>query len=84
MVLFGENVPVPEVDHIPPLATVTAPFRLTVALLAQTVTLLPASAVGAWLNVMVMLLDTGAQAPLFLEVRVRVTLPAVVSALLGI
>ena len=32
VVLFGENVPVPELDHIAPLAMVNEPFSVTVAL----------------------------------------------------
>lgn len=34
--LLGVNVPVPELDHTPPLAIVTEPFRATVGLLAHT------------------------------------------------
>jgi hypothetical protein len=82
-VLFGTNVPVPEVDQIPPLAIVTDPFNVSVALLAQTVTLEPALAVGAGVILTVIVVLTAVQPPLLVDVRVRVTAPAVISALLG-
>lgn len=84
MVLFGENVPVPEVDHIPPVAIVNEPLSVTTALLEHTDTLLPASAVGACVKVTVIRLITGPHAPLLVDVSVKVTLPAAVSAELGI
>ena len=45
-VFEGTNVPFPP-DHIPPEATVTDPFSVTVELFAQAVIALPASTVGA-------------------------------------
>jgi hypothetical protein len=82
-VLVGTNVPVPDEDHIPPLAIVTDPLRFTVALLAQTVWLGPALDVGAGVIVNCMTSVIGLQPPLFAVVSVRVTTPASISAWLG-
>jgi hypothetical protein len=53
VVLFGENMPVPEVDQIAPLAMVYEPFRVTFELFEQTETFDPALAVGACVKVTV-------------------------------
>ena len=37
VVLFGENIPVPDVVHTAPVETVNEPFNVTFALFAQTV-----------------------------------------------
>jgi len=46
-VLLGVNVPDPLVDHCPPVATETLPFRLMFELFPQTLTSAPAVAIGA-------------------------------------
>ena len=72
--LPGVNVPAPP-THVPPDATVTEPFKLTVALLEHT-EYVPAVTTGVGVKVIVVVLDTGAQLPLFIVLRVNVTVPA--------
>jgi hypothetical protein len=83
VVLFGLKVPVPELDHIAPLAIVNEPFNTTFALLEHTEAFDPAFAVGAWVKLTTNWSDTGLHVPLFVLANVSVTLPVVVSALLG-
>jgi hypothetical protein len=79
----GVKVPVPEELHVPPLAMVTEPLSATAALLAHTVTLAPALAVGAGVICTVSVVDTDMQPPLLVEVSVSVVKPASFSAALG-
>ncbi len=81
--LLGLNVPVPELDHEPPVAIVTLPVKATVALLAQTLISLPAFAVGPGVIVTTIVFVTGLHPPLLVEVKVSVTVPAEISAALG-
>ena len=81
--MFGTNVPVPDDVHVPPVAIVTDPLNDTVALLAQTVWFAPALAVGAGVIKTLIVVDTGTQPPLLVDVRVSVTTPAIISAPLG-
>ena len=79
----GENKPSPP-DHCPPAAKFTKPLRFTVALLPHTVWLLPALDIGAGAYVMITWSDTGKHVPLPDDVKVRVTLPLLISAALGV
>ena len=45
--LFGANVPVPEVDQNPPLAFITEPLIPTLEISPQTIWSLPAETIGA-------------------------------------
>src|ERR1051326_2269870 len=83
VVLFGENVPLPLVLHTP-VPVLEVPFSVTFALLAQTVWLLPALTVGVCWYVIVTVSETDKQDPLLVEVNISVTVPADVSAVLGI
>jgi len=83
LVLDGLNVPVPELDQIP-VPVVDVPVRLTFGLFPQTVILFPAVTVTLEMNVITMVSVTGLQFPLPVDVSTSVTLPAVVSALLGL
>lgn len=80
----GANVPVPVLDQLMPLATANVPFSETTGLLAQTVASNPASTVGASVMVTIIWSFIDAHAPLFDEVNVNVTVPAAVSAALGV
>ena len=83
MLLLGVNVPVPFVLQIPvEVAPLTLPFNVTVALFAQTATSAPACEPGASVIVTEIVCVTIAQPPV--DDRVKLILPAVVSALLGI
>ena len=84
VVALGANVPVPEADHTAPVATVNEPLRVTTALFAHTVWLGPGLAVGAGVMVMVIWLVTERHPPLFVVVSVSRTLPAELSAALGV
>ena len=66
------------------MATVNEPFSTASALLAQRVWSAPAFAVGACVMVQVTWSFTALQVPLPAEVSVNVTLPAVISAALGV
>ena len=81
--LSGEKVPLPDEDQEPPVAIVTLPFSKTFALFAQTVWSEPALAVGDAVMVTPMASETAVQVPLPVVARVRVTVPAVLSAALG-
>ena len=81
--VFGVNVPLPLVVHVP-LDVDETPFKITTALLAQTVWLTPAAIAGGLEYTMVTVSETGLQLPLFSEVSINCTLPAVVSAVLGV
>ncbi len=70
----------PLVDHTPPVAIVTPPFRFTIALLAQTLISAPAVTTGASVIVTIIWSVTARHPPLFVEVSVSVTVPAAVSA----
>ena len=71
--------------HVPPRAPpLITPLRLIVALFAQTDGPVPALAPGASVIVSVKEETDAAHAPLLVDVRARVTLPAAVSALLGV
>jgi hypothetical protein len=83
-VLFGEKAPVPDEDHVAPVAMVNEPLRETTALFAQTVWSAPAFAVGAGVIVIVNWSVTGRHPPLFAVARVSVTLPAALSAALEV
>ncbi len=81
------NVPVPfEVDHvIPALLLALEPAVMFTALLFEQVpTAVPAAAVGAVVMVNVLVDVALVQVPFAVAVKVRVTLPAVMSAALGV
>ena len=82
--LFGEKVPLPDVDQEPPDATVTLPLKVTFALLAQTVWSVPAFAVGDVVIVITIASETAVHVPFPVVVSVRVTVPAILSAALGV
>ncbi len=78
----GLKVPLPLVDQIPVLvAPLIVPLNTAFGLLAQTEISLPAFAPGASVIVITTLSVTTTQPPV--EVRVNVTVPADVSAVLG-
>ena len=81
--LFGVNIPLPDVVHEPE-PVLEVPFKSTDALFAQTVTLLPALTTGWGVNITVIELFSGRQFPLLVEVSVSTTEPAAKSAALGI
>lgn len=83
-VLDGTKLPVPDEDQIPPVAMVTLPLNETVALLAQTVWLVPALEVGAGVICTFKVVVTGEHPPLLVDVSVRFTDPASISADPGI
>jgi hypothetical protein len=83
VVLFGEKVPLPDVDQEPPDATVTLPASNTLALLAQTVLSAPAFAVGAGVIVTTIASLTAVHVPIPVVRSVSVTVPAALSAALG-
>ena len=78
------KVPVPLLVQMPPVAVVTDPRRLTVALLAHTVLSIPALTVGALVMVSTIISETAVQVPFPVVVSVRVIVPLAVSALLGV
>ena len=81
--LPGLKVPVPLVAHVPPVATVTEPLNAMDVVLAQTVRSTPASDVGPGIIDTLTVLVTGLHPPLLVEVTVKVTVPALISAALG-
>ena len=83
VLLSGLKVPCPLVVHIPPVAPVIFPSKPISALLPQTDLSEPALAVGAVVNVIFKLLDTGAQLTFLVEVSVKVMLDSVLSVALG-
>ena len=80
----GANVPVPSVVHPAPAETVNPPLRETTALFAQTVWSAPALATGEVENETIIVSETGLHVPLFVEVKIIVTLPPEISAALGV
>ena len=83
MFAFGLKVPWAPLQ-VPPVATVTAPLRAMLALLAQSTPPVPASAVGMAVKVMSTSSVTAWQAPLPMVVSVRVSVPAAISAAVGV
>ena len=81
LLTFEENVPVPVVDHCPPVEIVTDPDKFTVELFAQTDWSIPAFAVGAGEKLTCRI--SIAKLHELVAVKARVTLPVVVSAVLG-
>src|ERR1700749_570890 len=82
---FGEgvNVPLPSVDHTPPLPALTRPLSCTASVCTHTDWLDPATEAGCLLKDILRLSDTTEQLSLLVEVRISSTEPAVVSAALG-
>ena len=80
---FGENDPVPLDDQVP-VPVLDDPLNNTFGLLTQTETLLPAFTSGAGVIVMTIESETAKQVPLPVLVRYSVTVPAEVSAALGV
>ena len=81
------NVPVPfEVDQVIPalLLALEPAVMFTAPVLEQVLTAVPADAVGAVVMVKVLVEVAFAQVPLPVAVKVMVTLPAVISAALGV
>ncbi len=81
------NVPVPfEVDQVIPalLLALEPAVMFTAPVLEQVLTAVPADAVGAVVMVKVLVEVALAQVPLPVAVKVMVTLPAVISAALGV
>ena len=77
-------MPLPEVVHCPVVVNpITLPDRL-ITLLAHIVTLGPASTIGEVVIVTIIVSDTGIQFPLLVETKVSVTVPAEISAGLGV
>ena len=83
MVLFGVKDPAPPLQT-PPVATVTAPFRLTVGLFTHSETSAPAFDEGDGVKLRVTLLLTALHKPLPVVVSVKVTLPLATSAAVGV
>lgn len=81
--MLGAKEPLPEVVQVPePVDEV--PFNVTVELLAQTVCVIPAVTVGGEEKITSTVSLTKLQPPLLVDVRMRFTKPAVVSAVLGV
>lgn len=83
MVVLGSKLPLPPL-HTAPVAKVKLPFSEATGLLAQRVWLAPAFAVGAGVIKYVTWSVTALQLLLPVEVKVSVTVPAVISAALGV
>ncbi len=84
VVLLGLKVPAPPV-HIPVVEPpVTLPDRLMSGLLAQTVSSGPASTIGPGTIVITIVSDSGRQFPFPVDVSIRVTYPARISAFDGV
>ena len=71
-------------DHEPPVAMVTIPFKDASGLLAPTTISVPAFAVGAVVIVIKISSETALHVPFPVEVNVKVTLPADISATEGV
>jgi hypothetical protein len=80
----AENPPVPFVVHATPVATVKVAVRFTVALFAHTDTPGPIVIVGAGVMVVEFVLLTALQLLLPVVVKVRLVIPAVISAAVGV
>jgi len=80
------KVPVPFDVHVMPLVLVALDPAVifTAPELEQVATAVPATAVGAAVIVMVLVEVVGPQVPLPLAVKVKVLLPAAISAALGV
>ena len=78
VLLFGLKVPVPPLQ-MPPVATVTLPFKAIALLFAHTVPFVPALTVGAAVKVITRLAETALQLPLPVLVKVKVKVPAAIS-----
>src|ERR1700749_547034 len=83
VVLFGVNVPLPDVLHVPEPVD-EEPFNTWLGLLKQTLASAPAETFGAFVIVTNMVSVAALQFPFPLVVSIMLTLPAVVSTLLGI
>jgi hypothetical protein len=83
MPLPGAKVPLPNVVHVPELVE-EIPLRTGLAALGQSARFAPASTKGPLVNVIRSVSVTCRQLPLPVELSRIITLPAVVSALLGI
>ena len=82
MVAPGEKLPLPNVDQIPVLLPpLTEPLRVTVLVVAQTKRSVPAFTIGNGTNVIVITSAVGKQ---LFGVSVKVTIPALMSAALGV
>ena len=84
MFAFGENVPEPFVDQVPPVAIATLPDRLTEDTSAHTILSFPALTLGIGVKLMSTTSEIGSQAPVKIVVNVSVTIPAAVSAAVGV
>jgi hypothetical protein len=69
---------------MPPVAPITDPFNAITELFVQTVPFEPALTTGADVMVITLLLGTALQLPLPVELSVSVTVPAAISAALGV
>ena len=78
------NVPVPEVVHTTPPALVKVPARGIEFMSPQTTWFEPASIIGAGSIMIVILSDSGGHPSLSVVVKVNVTLPAFISAGVGV
>ena len=84
VVLEGTNDPEPP-DQMAPVATVKPlPFKVTAALLAQTVLSIPALICGEGVNAIVTLSVDGEQIPLPVDVNVNTRLPERISPFVGV
>ena len=77
------NVPAPPLQ-IPPVAPITDPFKVITELFVQTLPFAPALTKGAGVNVISLLLATGLHVPLPVLVNVSVSVPAAISAVVGV
>ena len=82
LVVLGSKLPAPL--HTAPVAMLKLPFRVTAALLPQTTRSRPAFTVGAAVMVQVTWSLTALQVPLPTELKVKVAVPAVRSAAVGV
>jgi len=83
LLLFGTYVPPPP-DHIPPVAPVIDPLSVTGVLFTQDVWSTPAFTTGAAVIVIIITSLTGLHVPFPVVVSVNVTVPAVISAAVGV
>ena len=80
---LGEKVPVPKVVHTP-LPVVEEPFKETLGLFLHAMVFDPATTRGLSVILITIASDTGLHSPFPVVVSVMVTLPAAVSAALGV
>ncbi len=76
----GTKVPLPDDDQIAPVEMAKDPLRLTDCEFLQMILSVPALTLGAVEIVTVICFNTAAQPPFPVEVKVRVTVPAAMSA----